>query len=554
MLPAAATPKRIGQLRSRLFGLSDPIATPEMATYTPPSVDLNEPAGEIAEPATHLGANVAGAQDEMIDMARGSVEGGVVQGAVPDLPPYENFRVGSISAQPGDLLQQPLQLQLAGSILPVDTFFLFVNPSSGGNQAGTFTSAGVETLIFKHPAPAQVHIFDITEGQHGDKPGFRKLKAEVASVAAATPAGTQPRRVRCLAAGGDGTVLWALSELEAHGVALDSVAVGVIPYGTGNDFSRALGWVSSRTARAWAEAALHFRALLTRWLHAEVTRFDLWNVEVHIQQGGSIQKIDSKTRKKKKLLDTDNTPILTKSSTFCNYFSCGFESKVGIGFDRNRKKSALANKMVYMTEGMKKMYCCHSIMKIDEIFEKMVKKNSDGTEEVVFMGVEHGKHAAQSKDDTAHPYFAKQPVSLVAINIGSMMGGCDVWRNAGRKVNLKNVDKATVEKLKSSPQNMGDKQLEFITFPSGSAFGMEQVFPGQGYRVHQGPGPWELTFRRDLGDTRVYIQIDGEFYQLDHPDRILLRHDKQVNVLDASEKKIPKKITKAEVAKFEKES
>lgn len=42
--------------------------------------------------------------------------------------------------------------------------------------------------------------------------------------------------------GGDGTVMWVVSELVKHQIDLNKSPLAVIPLGTGNDFSRCLGW------------------------------------------------------------------------------------------------------------------------------------------------------------------------------------------------------------------------------------------------------------------------------------------------------------------------
>ena len=42
--------------------------------------------------------------------------------------------------------------------------------------------------------------------------------------------------------GGDGTVMWVVSELAKHGIDPNAVLLSIIPLGTGNDFSRNLGW------------------------------------------------------------------------------------------------------------------------------------------------------------------------------------------------------------------------------------------------------------------------------------------------------------------------
>ena len=48
--------------------------------------------------------------------------------------------------------------------------------------------------------------------------------------------------VRVIAGGGDGTVMWVAEVMEKAEVDFRKVPIGIIPFGTGNDFSRVLGW------------------------------------------------------------------------------------------------------------------------------------------------------------------------------------------------------------------------------------------------------------------------------------------------------------------------
>ncbi len=50
------------------------------------------------------------------------------------------------------------------------------------------------------------------------------------------------RQCRVIVCGGDGTVLWVVEELVRYGIDTLEVPIGIIPIGTGNDFSRAMGW------------------------------------------------------------------------------------------------------------------------------------------------------------------------------------------------------------------------------------------------------------------------------------------------------------------------
>lgn len=52
-------------------------------------------------------------------------------------------------------------------------------------------------------------------------------------------------RVHAVVCGGDGTVLWVVSLVGEQGMDLTKIVFCIIPIGTGNDFSRCLGWGGS---------------------------------------------------------------------------------------------------------------------------------------------------------------------------------------------------------------------------------------------------------------------------------------------------------------------
>jgi len=42
--------------------------------------------------------------------------------------------------------------------------------------------------------------------------------------------------------GGDGSIMWAVQEMIKADIDFEKCPIGTIPFGTGNDFSRVLGW------------------------------------------------------------------------------------------------------------------------------------------------------------------------------------------------------------------------------------------------------------------------------------------------------------------------
>merc|ERR1719329_274641 len=86
---------------------------------------------------------------------------------------------------------------------------------------------------------AVVEIINMRDGSPGDKHGFRLLADRCRDRSSSTGP------VRVIVAGGDGAVNWAIDEIQRHSVDTQCIALGVCPYGTGNDLSRVLGWGQS---------------------------------------------------------------------------------------------------------------------------------------------------------------------------------------------------------------------------------------------------------------------------------------------------------------------
>ena len=84
-----------------------------------------------------------------------------------------------------------------------------------------------------------LHLVDLFDSNEKDK----NLK-KIARITKKKDQG-QRREVKVIVCGGDGTVLWVV-ELVAHsGISTEKVIFGIIPIGTGNDFSRCLKWGGS---------------------------------------------------------------------------------------------------------------------------------------------------------------------------------------------------------------------------------------------------------------------------------------------------------------------
>lgn len=140
---------------------------------------------------------------------------------------------------PIDLFTTPLHDRMI--VDHAQNVFVFVNPTSGGNAAAAFMEAGLEHIRLTLEQPVNLWIWDIRQGCSGQKPGFLKLKRIVEALKFQQLQNSVNENVKLdikrvvyvIVAGGDGTVMWCITEMWAHGIDDKCIAVGVVPYGTG---------------------------------------------------------------------------------------------------------------------------------------------------------------------------------------------------------------------------------------------------------------------------------------------------------------------------------
>lgn len=81
--------------------------------------------------------------------------------------------------------------------------------------------------------------------------------------------------------GGDGTVMWVVGSFVEFKIDPMRVPIAIIPLGTGNDFSRNLGWGGEKTMLLEYNYR-SLKKLIRKWLHAEEREFDLWDVTAEV--------------------------------------------------------------------------------------------------------------------------------------------------------------------------------------------------------------------------------------------------------------------------------
>ncbi|ANQ09884.1 Diacylglycerol kinase [Plasmodium coatneyi] len=457
--------------------------------------------------------------------------------------------------------------------------FLFVNPTAGGNRASMFTDFGVNGIIFHKPHKCHFSIYNILEGEHGKKPGFLHLssvtnsppEAEIKSEFVTPQSGgplnksshpvegksTTPNRnpshntskngtnepsnntgsnnddgiagedenicAYVLVAGGDGTLNWFLKEAEHYDIKDDKIAVGVIPFGTGNDFAKAFGWKKMDGFFNYTFLFDILKKIVDQAFKSKIEKHDYWNVHVKLKEEGYFNKISSATKKKETLTENEQNVKVLKLC-MSNYFSIGIDSRIGRGFERHRQKSAFINKLIYAVEGFKKIIFKKNIP-VNLIIDKMV--TGKNYENVIFT-------TSHNDSTSPPPPVLKKAMSIICVNIPSYSSGNDIW-NYTHKIGLKLPKDLPLEQkkmykdLKKSQQEVGDGVLEFVIYQSGVDLGLEFTLRGRAFRVHQGVGPWKILFKEQV--CNVYFQVDGEYYLMSSPESISIDHYKKINVL-----------------------
>ncbi|CAI9777550.1 unnamed protein product [Fraxinus pennsylvanica] len=273
---------------------------------------------------------------------------------------------------------------------------------------------------------------------------------------------------RVLVCGGDGTVAWVLDAIERHNFE-SPPPVSVLPLGTGNDLSRVLHWgggFSTVKGQGGLSTFLHDIS------HAAVTMLDRWKVNITEEKSGG-------------------EPSEVQSKFMMNYLGIGCDAKVAYEFHTSREEnpgkfySQFVNKLRYAREGARDIMdrACADL-------PWQVWLEVDGKCIQIPKGTE----------------------GLIVLNIGSYMGGVDLWQN-----DYEHDDNF-------NHQYIHDKMLEVVCVSGSWHLGKLQVGLSQARRLAQG------------GIVRIHVsspfpvQIDGEPF-IQQPGCLEITHHGQVFML-----------------------
>lgn len=266
-----------------------------------------------------------------------------------------------------------------------DYVVAFVNPKSGGRR-------GKATLRALRAALHESQVVDLTREGAAERALALLAPLTFEETFNCTDAGGARRRrsfrprLRGVCCGGDGTVGWVLSHLDARAerdARFRKPPLAVFPLGTGNDLARVLGWGGG------VGGDLEVPKRLAEWAASPAEPFDRWTMTTASEDGRP------------------------RSFEMLNYLGVGVDAEVALEFHRQRTlrprwfASRLLNKLFYVVASALRRRVDARVPR-GALVRGLVDCACDGA-------------------PVAIPESAR---SLVVANVNSYMGGGRLWFDA----------------------------------------------------------------------------------------------------------------------------
>ncbi|CAG9310217.1 unnamed protein product [Blepharisma stoltei] len=385
----------------------------------------------------------------------------------------------------GDKLEDSIRDELTQPCLET-SIVLFANTSSGSTKAREYINLNSELhSIATKNGTVDLYIYHLND-ENSKRNGALRCLFLLEKV----------ERLKVMAAGGDGTLIYVMETLLSFNVNISSIDFGILPFGTGNDLASMLGWGRDPKSPIVGKHFTGLKNSIENWLDAVPMHLDMWNIEIDVQEDGYLEKIAKQPKgfTRETMKNPQGEDIKCYKRLMTNYFSIGLDARIGVGFDKKRTKNKHKNRMIYCWEGFKKIFCLPS-PKVKKITTSLIEEDS--------------KHIFNNLDGPQN--LPPDTTVLLALNSRTYGGGDHfVWDKAKYKGNkLWNV------------QSPRDGLLEFMIYRGSLGLGLEQIFTGRAHKLHQSQGPFEINFNdKNNENNRIYMQIDGEYFYAIKPKQV----------------------------------
>ena len=230
-----------------------------------------------------------------------------------------------------------------------NTVVLLVNGRSGSKHAQKLIKTGWQVIGWRD-TNITCYMYDLTDTDErryiiGRLPSLRK----------------ESRQLIVAACGGDGTCKWVIEELNRAGtdaasrtIMNEGIPLAIVPFGSGNDLSRALRWGAAAPANL-VNAHGHIlgqlcKRFVTQSSQSNILMLDMWKCQIRVHPKGQILAPKAGGQEVVMQSQTLNRELTV---TMCNYFSIGTDAEVTYKFEKSRANSKFMNKFQYLSEGLK---------------------------------------------------------------------------------------------------------------------------------------------------------------------------------------------------------
>lgn len=297
--------------------------------------------------------------------------------------------------------------------------------------------------------------------------------------------------LRCVVAGGDGSVNWVVQLLSNYFPRDESQnnrpPLAVIPLGTGNDMSRALGW-GKGTKKSQIK--------------------DIQNFLKEVRQSSHIEKVDCWQVKFER---TDKNEVIKKQ--MLNYFSIGVDAEIAKNFEDFRKGCCgcciccqCMSLTCYVPVALRSLCCKRAITD--------------------YLTVDIESEASPDELETVEDFYCDEDATNSNVNTSLDVNYSNNSNKILRRLKAKSSEKTLVFQAitsiyagrdlwaDKSSRSMSDGKFEVVTEGGVFRLGFAQI--GCNTAKPFGQGHKALI----IADEPLYYQIDGEGAQINGPSNI----------------------------------
>jgi diacylglycerol kinase family enzyme len=455
--------------------------------------------------------------------------------------------------------------------------FYFVNKYAGEQKGKCILEMGVKKIEFSNEMKVTAYIYDLSEPEYG----IEMLKYEQ----------SRNKLIKVIICSGDGSVLPFIELLHHKDIDIKNLIFCVLPFGRSNDLSRHLGIGDSISISSDMSVFRTLTQTLNDLPSVCIDIWETKIICDSMEGGFNICKslTDNEKSQKTFLKDSNNKTLTTLRKYFICYCSLGIDARIGYDANKTRSTCKCWNSCMYLWEKVKKCFFRKTISVngfIDSFYaissnyynennnECNVTKNEDENKKTMIFTTTYKKEkqtqnvcsdlsdecdytSKDNKNKHLELFKSQQvllkgdPIGFVCQNIKYFCNGdSNSWGDNNKEYALQfydpksqNInDKQQLQAKKNEEQELfknafskgncsiNDEKLEFYAY-----YSVNDIESANKEKIFHGEGPFVIKFkptvRYNENDkyNRIYLNIDGEYYNVVKPIEMRIRLCKTIN-------------------------